>query len=598
MKRCFFLLLFALLCGCTSPIEPPDETTDPGATTEASQPVVESTPVLEFCPEAPEIASATANAVHAYDLDGGYDELLCQGDTILAVNTEGTAETVVLPLAGKSLAKGEIVTLCGVGLTAGSDQLAYYDRQDNAVVLLDDTLSEIDRVAMPEEMTGQPVLGPDLKEAYYLDHQGLRALDLATGLSRMLRQLELEQLGGRAGKQASLTGICADGTWLRLCQADGEWSFVSTVTGQQHADVVDGDSWSHFQYWQKDDGILHYLFSTDGKTQRELTPLETGTCIPMLKLGGLLFCYDGANGAVLDYYDLTSGNRTASVTLPGQAAQYGSFLAHQEKIWFRNQQDNLLYCWELGAHRLGDTRMYTGPRYTAQNPDLEGLKKIQSEAEQLSETYGVQVLIWKQLDMPELSEINFQIPYQTSLYQTNLDRLTQVLKELPKDFLPQTHGNLKLGLVLNLETEIPSGGLTYWTETGPVILLEMGQDLGEAFYHQLSYVIDNRIFAKTQLYDRWSSINPDAFQYSPANAEQEDSAYLNGEDPVFLSAWAMTSGAEDRASIFQAAVRQDSQTLFDTETLQKKLGLICDAIRRAYDLEQNEALPWEQYRNQ
>ena len=61
----------------------------------------------------------------------------------------------------------------------------------------------------------------------------------------------------------------------------------------------------------------------------------------------------------------------------------------------------------------------------------------------------------------------------------------------------------------------------------------------------------------------------------------------------------MTSAVEDRCSIFCNAMLPDNVELFQSEAMQKKLLLLCEAIRDAWNLKWKTAVyPWEQYLTQ
>ena len=58
----------------------------------------------------------------------------------------------------------------------------------------------------------------------------------------------------------------------------------------------------------------------------------------------------------------------------------------------------------------------------------------------------------------------------------------------------------------------------------------------------------------------------------------------------------MTSITDDRASIFRFAVEPDNAEMFRAEIMQKKLTMLCVAIRDAWRLENSEeTFLWEQY---
>lgn len=58
----------------------------------------------------------------------------------------------------------------------------------------------------------------------------------------------------------------------------------------------------------------------------------------------------------------------------------------------------------------------------------------------------------------------------------------------------------------------------------------------------------------------------------------------------------MTYPKEDRATILEYAMLPDTAGYFTSETMQQKLGTVCEAIREAFGWEDDESIfLWEQY---
>jgi hypothetical protein len=92
--------------------------------------------------------------------------------------------------------------------------------------------------------------------------------------------------------------------------------------------------------------------------------------------------------------------------------------------------------------------------------------------------------------------------------------------------------------------------------------------------------------------DDWSKLNPEDFVYG----EQTDDTLAKGESRVFADAESMTAVAEERARLFYYAMMPDNGELFQSEIMQQKLLLMCQAIRDAWRLEKKtDTYLWEQY---
>ena len=56
----------------------------------------------------------------------------------------------------------------------------------------------------------------------------------------------------------------------------------------------------------------------------------------------------------------------------------------------------------------------------------------------------------------------------------------------------------------------------------------------------------------------------------------------------------MSYAVEDRARIFEFAVKPGNEAYFASAAMQKKLSMLCDGLREVFGLE-GSGYPWEQY---
>jgi len=74
---------------------------------------------------------------------------------------------------------------------------------------------------------------------------------------------------------------------------------------------------------------------------------------------------------------------------------------------------------------------------------------------------------------------------------------------------------------------------------------------------------------------------------------------MRREGRAFADAMSATSATEDRSRIFHQAMKPDNAETFASETMQKKLEMLCIAIRDTWDWKKSaETYPWEQYLNE
>ena len=117
--------------------------------------------------------------------------------------------------------------------------------------------------------------------------------------------------------------------------------------------------------------------------------------------------------------------------------------------------------------------------------------------------------------------------------------------------------------------------------------------------HEMSHIIDSRVLTFCKAYDDWEKLNPKGFQYnygSVSDLSVADRRWTVGSDRAFLDLYSMTYPKEDRARIMEYAMADGYEASFRSETLQKKLRMLCLGIRQAFGLETfAKPLRWEQY---
>ena len=611
MKRLILLwVLLLLLCGC-SVQEEPVSTTAPKDLEVPPSPAV--SPLLD---ESSPLFQQTGGAVTTYRVDDkAFTALLPMGSGLLAM--EEADFTNLYLLSGGPMEVTATATLDGAysakDLLQASDRgLALYRAEHRSILFLDSTLKEIRTLQLPANAIGDAAVSPDLNTVYYCTDAGIYAIDLLTGISRLLQQ-------NNAASAQSITGLLFDGKMLRhqITLADGstQTHLVSAETGQilyagdRANDLFTGGE--HY-FLAVDSEILTQLVfgSTDG-TPGALWPAEPiKNCIPVPERNALIALYPTGNACRLAYYDLTSGKHTADLTLPDIPGIYSLFAGTDGRIWFCTYDEAThstgIQCWDTTLSPAGDDAVYTGKYYSRENPDTEGFAALDNRLAELETTVGVDIILGEAAAQVQPWANSFVTEFLVPMYDAWLPQLETALGKFPAGFLADTVSDGLHIVVVRSIQGLPEnnytdevGGFQYWFDGGTYIALSMDEDPAPALYHTLSYLIDTRVMAQTTSYKSWHRYNPENFSYDnsyTANKNRDDWQYLQDDNRYFIDMFSMSFAIEDRAQIFEYAMIDGNEAYFQSRTMQRKLKAVCDGIRKAYGLTEDERVfPWEQY---
>ncbi|MBQ6839123.1 MAG: hypothetical protein IJO45_00325 [Oscillospiraceae bacterium] len=584
MKKLIVVLSCLLLCGCAANQEQAEL---PSTTEKAAEPTQEVVVSLYDADSA--VEKESAGAVRAYPLgDGIYTDLCVMGDKLLVVSSSGD----ITILKGE---QGQIVateatdlshTEAGLPLWTSPKGAGYYVPESAEAVLLDPQLLELARIPMPGDIQGDPVILLQRNEVFYCTAGEIRAMDIQTGISRLVRS--------HSCASQQLTGSYFNDTVLgcRITDEQGAekviylYADTGTVVAE---DITLGTLYTEgtaYFAMRSDDQQTQILFGqADGETMCLETEPEGLTAA--LALGGAVRCTADEAGLTLSFYDFTAGTNSAEVVLPALTVPMAT-VADGDAFWFII--DQTLYRWDPAKSATGDDTNYVSQLYTQQNPDTQGLEQCQKRVEELK-NYGIDLRIWTDATA-DTGEYTCQPEYRVSTTEQALTQLEEVFKQLPEGFLATT-GSIRVSLVRSVgEENVP---VQYWQGNTCCVIIPAEQAV-TGFLWGLGHGIDARVLGNSRALDAWNQLNPGSFAYTydyAANAVREDGEkYLDD----FVDLTAMSFPTEDRARVFMAAMLPGNEELFQKETLQDKLLCLCEGIREAYNLEDNTTVfPWEQY---
>lgn len=590
MKRFLLILLILLMltgCAVDEPVQP---TTLPAQPTEPAG--------LYIANGATE--QQTGGAIRAYMPEGNnYIGLVLMGEKPVLIS-DLSALTMLEGEKGvvkASLKAGESISVDNITFHVTDNGLSYYRASEREVVLLNDQLRQIAKGELPAEVETFPVVSVEKQEAYYCKGKEIRALNLQTGISRIVKTQvcqSVELIGGYF--DAELLG-------LRVTDDQEKVStiYISSESGQtvaENLELMDLRTWENvYMTLQKDGIVRQQLFgSRDGTPQN----LDTAEVVqPLFKMDGAISYVQEDNYLTLNYYDLTTGKQSASIRLLGLSEPI-AIAGEGQYVWFLSSENGrqMLYRWDVTQSPSGNETDYVFPLYTKENQDTAGLEACRDRAAKLQETYGVNILIGEAaLEMSGGYELEEE--YQVHAINTVMDELEKTFQLFPDNFLSKS---LKSGQVCVAIVRSISGDKSmahFYNAGNAYILLAVDGNLRQNFIHGFGYVMDSKVLGNSRDFDTWIKLNPKGFDYDYNYYEytqKDDSDYLSGDTRAFVDAWSMTYPHEDRCRIFVAAMTPDNGEVFESETMQKKLKRVCEGIREAWDLEKSqERFLWEQY---
>jgi len=578
-------LLALILCGCTAA---PVEQTRPQV--QETEPATE---VITLYSGICELEKATDGALRAYDLtDHPAANLIGVGEQLLLVSKEGTFTL----LQGQD---GQVVASAATDLSeswgnedifTGSQSIGYYAADTQETVILDHALQEAYRYALPEEMQGKPVIQLDKGEIFYCTTGQIRAINIQTGVSRMVRS--------HAVMSQELLGSYFDDTVLgcRIVDQLGQEHiiYLDAVTGEEiAADYENSKLYTCGESYYAVTRDAEGTFVLIGSNKQERLMLNVADELtPVLQAKGAIHSAATEAGLQLVLYDLSSGTRRSEVTLTGLTE--GKVAATEDGyIWILSGET--LYRWDTEKTLTGDGTVYTGKRFTADDPDTEGLTLCADRAVQMEESYGLTLKLWESAAKAG-QDYGAVAEYRVPETEEVLNCIESVLQVLPSDFMTIT-GDVRVYIVKELENGADRA--LYWAN-GACHLFVTAENTLDAFLWGLGNAVDTRVLGNSFDYDKWDELNPWWFEYThdyEKNLERSDpEQLLEGSGRYFTDLVAMSFPTEDRSRLFANALMAENAEMFEPSAMQKKLRTVCIAVREAYGWEDStEVYPWEQY---
>lgn len=594
MKRLVLILLAVLLlAGCAAKGETiPGETAAAMQTSESNNIYIANSSVEQ----------QTGGAVKVYvPEEATYIGMSTMGENVVLVTdlTELILMDAQTGDLGASIKVGETISCEATDFTVSQHGVSYYREDGRELVFLNPQLQQQAKVEIPEGISGHPSVSHTNQEVYYTKDKEVRALDLQTGISRLVKSQVCQHI--------ELFASHLDGTMLacRVTDEQGKVSmiYIDSATGQTLDDVN--------QLTDIQTGQSQYLVSrTEGITSQQIFgSLENGAQLftaqehltAAFRLGGGYSWHMDEGALCMDYYDFTTGTHSAQIRMVGVGEPI-AIAADNKYIWIlaMEGETEMLYRWDVSVSATGNTHSYIEPLYTRSAPNTQGLQQCAQRALELKDKYGVHVHVGEDaLSVSGGYELvsEYLVPTMSEM----MDRIETLLMKFPENFLKESlaKGEMHISLVRSI-----SGNkeVVQFYESGDAyVVLQASENIEDNFLHGVAYIIDSHVLGNSRDYDDWKKLNPEEFDYDYnyyVYDSHGDSSYLTGEGRAFADAYAMTFPHEDRCRLFVHAMLDGNEEIFSTEAMQAKLKRMCQGIRESYGYERDgNTYHWEQYLN-
>ena len=532
----------------------------------------------------------------------GQNLLLVEGDRLTLFDADSKTPVTTQKVDGlPSLDSGLI--------WAREDGVAYYHESSRGIVFLNRSLRHVFTLELPEDAIGSAWLSPDWSTVYYATTKAIRALDMNSGASRLLKE--------QGSAWQSISGVFFNGTALR-CEAkqtDGSLR-ISLISAQNGAllqenpqldTLVGQGDW----YFLSPDVtcVPQLIFGKADQEARYLWPKDEITdWWPLAEQGLIVTARNTEEKTVLDCYSMETGLRYAVLYLPEKMEINHVTTNGNGILWFCSGET--LYRWNPTCANTVDKNDYTAPIYTRENPNEEGLAQVEAAAQKLEQKYGIHLVFGEDALSVMPWDYTFDTEFIPQAYLKALQVLTDAMANFPDHFFTKAADRTKTGVLtivlvrgVHGTTEhhtLPSvDGVHYWLKGDPYVALSLSGDLERYFYHEMGHVIDSRVLSTTAAFYEWHTVNPEGFQYDRdylANQDRQDFQYLQDADRWFIDMYSMSFEVEDRSRIFEYACLPGNEGYFASPNIQVKLKRICDGIRQSFGLKKDpQQFLWEQY---
>lgn len=616
MKRKLIGLLCVcmLLSGCETGSAKPLQTEVPAT----KEPVMESAPVVSDLPLLEQGITLAESSNLRYIPNGEVESMsapemrLLGNGLLLSCYSENA-----LILKHISLENGSVVTSASVSaqpgakLYIGSGEIGICDSESGLISILDESFQVMRTYDIPQE-GDEWYLNSELDTLYiFISDRGLLVRKLETGETFWLvdNGFGVSCKGGGSGYVIfEYTDRGNQKTCTRCLNLSTASLETLPVDGSVTSATRHGENW----LIQSREDIDRYML-VGGEAVQSFE--WTDSAVRLLSPRRHLLVTD-PSGRNLMLYD-TDGVFLSQCSLP----QNSNALVGSDFVWSGYWQGYFfidyidasyrLMFWDVNAYMDGENLPMSQAEAVQQTQSVVD-SSLYQRAAQLSQRFGVDIRIAEQCSL-EYSHYDTYPMTDATFIRSALDVLEDSLNRYPDGFFQQ----LRFGSIESIRLELV-GGLTAKdnVHTHPDSIGAFAQDRGshylivldgyllqqQTLFHEFSHIIDAKLewdasIREDALYseERWMELQPAGFQYALTYTEIPEELLSYMDSGYFITDYAMTFPAEDRAVLMASAMGGYSWDFEPDTGRSAKLQYYADCIRDCFDTTGwPEITAWEQ----
>lgn len=262
----------------------------------------------------------------------------------------------------------------GASMDVDVKGIASYVMQSREVVLLNPQLQQTNRIQLPEDIQGEPVISLASNEIFYCREGEIRAMNMENGVARLIKSHTVAE--------QTLTGCYFDGKVIRCESKDQNGAVRQIYLSAENGVTLSEDTYVYgFETYED----RHFIRRLDNRIEQIIVGTMTGESqllaltrdradfvTEALAMNGAVSYLTGADGVTLSFHDLTLGQTTAQVTLPDIGAPI-SIAADQHYVWLltedaRQEGGQVVLRWDVSKSLIAEPVVVTATLFTAAAP--------------------------------------------------------------------------------------------------------------------------------------------------------------------------------------------------------------------------------------